>query len=92
MSEITGILSAVLAGVLLGVLFFGGLWWTVRKTLSSPLAAFWFSGSFLVRTAIVLLGFYFVAQGDWRRITGCVAGLLGGRLFVVRLTRLKEGA
>jgi len=92
MSEITGILSAVLAGVLLGVLFFGGLWWTVRKTLSSPLAAFWFSGSFLVRTAIVLLGFYFVAQGDWRRITGCVAGFLGARLFVVRLTRLKEGA
>jgi F1F0 ATPase subunit 2 len=92
MSDTTGILSAVLAGMLLGMLFFGGLWWTVRKTLSSPLAAFWFSGSFLVRTAIVLLGFYFVAQGDWRRITGCVAGFLGARLFVVRLTRLKEGA
>jgi F1F0 ATPase subunit 2 len=92
MSETARILAAALAGMLLGVFFFGGLWWTVRKTLSSPLAAFWFSGSFLVRTAIVLLGFYFVAQGDWRRITGCVAGFLGARLFVVRLTRLKEGA
>ncbi len=47
---------------------------------------------FSVRTAVVLLGFYFVAQGDWRRIMGCVAGFLGARLFVVRLTRLKEGA
>ena len=92
MSETTGILSAALAGMLLGVFFFGGLWWTVRKTLSSRLPALWFSGSFLVRTAVVLVGFYFVAQGDWRRITGCVAGFLGARMFVVRFTRLKEGA
>ena len=89
MSEITGILSAVLAGVLLGVLFFGGLWWTVRKTLSSTQAGLWFSGSFLVRTAVVLVGFYFVGQGDWRR---CIAGFLAARLCVVRATRLKEGS
>ena len=92
MSEIVRVLAAVLAGMLLGVFFFGGLWWTVRKTLSSPQAALWFSGSFLVRTAVVLVGFYFVAQGDWRRMAGCVAGFLGARLLVVRFTRLKEGA
>jgi F1F0 ATPase subunit 2 len=92
MSEATGILAAALAGMLLGVFFFGGLWWTVRKTLSSPQAALWFTGSFLARTAVTLIGFWFVAQGDWRRIAGCVAGFLSARLFVVRLTRLKEGA
>ena len=92
MSEITRVLAAVLAGILLGGFFFGGLWWTVQKTLSSTQAGLWFSGSFLVRTAVVLLGFYFVAEGDWRRITGCVAGFLGARLCVVRFTRLKEGA
>jgi len=93
MSEITGILSAVLAGVLLGVASslaaFGG---PSRKTLSSTQAGLWFSGSFLVRTAVVLVGFYFVGQGDWRRITGCIAGFLGARLCVVRATRLKEGS
>jgi F1F0 ATPase subunit 2 len=57
-----------------------------------PQAGLWFSGSFLVRTAVVLIGFYFAAQGDWRRMAGCVAGFLGARLCVVRLTRLKEGA
>jgi F1F0 ATPase subunit 2 len=92
MNETTGILSAALAGMLLGVVFFGGLWWTVRKTLASPQAALWFSGSFLARTAVVLIGFYFAAQGDWRRMAACVAGFLCGRLLVVRLTRLKEGA
>ena len=92
MSDTTGILSAVLAGMLLGMLFFGGLWWTVRKTLSSAWAALWFSGSFLARTAVTLIGFYFAAQSDWRRMAGCVAGFLGARLGVVRATRLKEGS
>ena len=92
MNETTGILAAALAGMLLGVFFFGGLWWTIRKTLSSRLPALWFSGSFLARTAVTLVGFWFVTQGDWRRMAGCIAGFLGARLFVVRLTRLKEGA
>jgi F1F0 ATPase subunit 2 len=92
MSETTRILAAVLAGMLLGVFFFGGLWWTVRRALSSRQPALWFSGSFLARTAVTLIGFYFVAQGDWRSITGCVAGFLGARLLVMRFTRLKESA
>ena len=91
MSELTGVLASVFAGLMLGVFFFGGLWWTVRKTLSSPQAGLWFSGSFLGRTAGTLLGFYFAAQGDWRRMAGCLAGFLGARLLVIRLTRLKEG-
>lgn len=92
MSETAGVAAAVLAGMLLGVFFFGGLWWTIRRALSSRQAALWFSGSFLARTAVTLVGFYFAAQGDWRRMAGCVAGFLGGRLLVIRFTRLKEGA
>jgi F1F0 ATPase subunit 2 len=85
-------LAAVLAGAALGAVFFGGLWWTIRRGLSSKLAGLWFSGSFLFRTAIVIAGFYFIAQGDWRRMAGCVAGFLGARVFIVRFTRLKEEA
>jgi len=91
MSEIAKILAAVLAGMMLGAFFFGGLWWTVRKTLTSPQAGLWFSGSFLARTTVTMIGFYLAAQGDWRRVTGCVAGFLGARLLVMRFTRLKEG-
>ena len=92
MNEMARVLGAVLAGSALGVVFFAGLWWTIRRGLSSRLAGLWFSGSFLLRTAIVVAGFYFVAQGDWRRMAGCAAGFLGSRVFVVRLTRLKEEA
>jgi F1F0 ATPase subunit 2 len=90
--ETLGVLTAVLAGAILGIVFFGGLWWTVKRALSSGMAAVWFSGSFLARTVIALSGFYFAAQGDWRRMVGCVAGFLGARLCVVRFTRMKESA
>ena len=92
MSEMAGVLAAVLAGAALGLVFFAGLWWTIRRGLSSKLAGLWFSGSFLLRTAIVIAGFYFVAQGDWRRMAGCVAGFLGARIFTIRYTRVREEA
>jgi len=92
MSETLAVLIAVLAGMILGIVFFGGLWWTVKRALSSGQAAIWFSGSFLARTAIALTGFYFAGHGDWRRMVACVAGFLGARICVVRFTRMKEGA
>jgi len=91
LSEIPGLVLAVFVGLVLGTAFFGGLWWTVRRALSSPQAGLWFTGSFLLRTAIVIMGFWIVARGDWRRMAGCVVGFLSARLFMVRLTRLKEG-
>jgi F1F0 ATPase subunit 2 len=90
-NEIPGLLLAVFVGLMLGTVFFGGLWWTVRRGLSSPQAGLWFTGSFLLRTTVVIMGFWFVAQGDWRRLAGCIAGFLGARFLVMRMTRLKEG-
>ena len=92
MSEIASVSAAALAGMLLGVFFFGGLWWTVRRALTSTQAALWFSGSFLARTAVAMTGFYFAAQGDWRRMAACVAGFLSARLCMIRFTRLKADA
>ena len=59
---------ALSAGVLLGAIFFGGLWWTVRKGVSSEQPAFWFFGSLLLRMSIALAGFYFVSDGHWERL------------------------
>lgn len=87
MRETGPLLLAFLVGVLVGTVFFGGLWWTIRRALPSNLAGIWFAGSFLVRTAIALAGFYVVGQGDWRRMVCSVAGFLVARLLVVRLTR-----
>jgi len=91
-NDLPGLVLALFAGLALGTVFFGGLWWTVRRRLSSPRAGLWFTGSFLLRTAVVIMGFWFASRGDWRRMAGCGAGFLGARFFIVRLTRLKEGA
>ncbi len=82
------ILALVLiAGFLLGAIFFGGLWWTVRKGVSSKLPAIWFLGSWLLRMGLILAGFYFVGRGDWRRLVACLLGFVISRFIVIRLTR-----
>jgi len=87
MREVLVLLLALVAGIFLGALFFGGLWWTVQRGLTSHQPALWFLGSMLVRTAIAVSGFYFVMQGDWRRLVACLAGFLLARICTVRLTR-----
>ena len=90
MNETLSLVLALVAGVLLGAIFFGGLWWTVRKCVSSKQPALWFFGSLLLRTSIVLAGFYFVAHGHWERLLVCLLGFVMARLIVTRLTRAVE--
>ena len=81
---------ALVAGVLLGAIFFGGLWWTIQKGVSSKRPALWFFGSLLLRTSIALAGFYFIARGRWERLLVCLLGFVMARLIVIRLTREVE--
>lgn len=90
MNEILNLILALVAGFLLGAVFFGGLWWTVRKGLSSKRPAFWFLGSLLIRTSISIAGFYFASDGHWERLLICLFGFFIMRHIVVRLTRLPE--
>ncbi|MDH4361339.1 MAG: ATP synthase subunit I [Nitrospirota bacterium] len=90
MNEILGLMPALIAGVLLGAMFFGGLWWTVRKGVSSTRPARWFFGSLLLRTSITLAGFYVVSDGHWMRLLACLLGFTLARLTVTRLTRFSE--
>ena len=77
---------AATAGCALGALFFGGLWWTVRKAVSSQRPAFWLFGSLLLRTSATLAGFYFVGGGQWQRLLTCCLGFVLARFIVMRLT------
>ncbi|HEX3856014.1 MAG TPA: ATP synthase subunit I [Verrucomicrobiae bacterium] len=89
MNETIILVAALAAGVLLGAIFFGGLWWTVRKGVTAKNPALWFLGSSLLRTIIVLAGFYFVARGDWKKLLLCLLGFVIARFIVLRLTRSK---
>ncbi|WP_218915590.1 ATP synthase subunit I [Desulfomicrobium baculatum] len=90
MNETLTLVLALAAGVLLGGLFFGGLWWTVRKGVSSKRPAFWFFASLLLRMGITLTGFHFIAGGHLGRLLMCLLGFFIARLVVTRLTRTVE--
>jgi len=75
------------AGVALGATFFGGLWWTIRRGVSSQIPGLLFAGSLLLRTSFTVSGFYFVSRGDWRKLLACLLGFVTARIFVTRLTR-----
>jgi F1F0 ATPase subunit 2 len=86
-TETFRLVLALAMGVLLGATFFGGLWWTVRKGVSSKHPAFWFVISLLLRMSVVLTGFYFVSDGRWDRLLVCLLGFVIARFAVTRLTR-----
>ena len=90
MNETLILVLALATGVLLGAIFFGGLWWTVQKGVSSKRPALWFFGSLLLRTSIALVGFYFIARGHWERLLVCLLGFVMARLIVMWLTRAAE--
>ena len=87
MNETLRLILSFLAGILLGVIFFGGLWWTVQKGLSSKRPALLFFGSLLLRTGVVLAGLYFIGRGNWIRLMICFFGFIIARVLVIRLTR-----
>lgn len=89
MNETLSLLLPAVAGLALGVFFFGGLWWTVRKALSSQRPVAWFLGGVLLRMSVTLAGFYVVAGGHWERLLACLSGFFIARLAVTWLTRIQ---
>jgi F1F0 ATPase subunit 2 len=88
MNDLFSLTVSLVFGCSLGAVFFGGLWWTVRKGALSKRPALWFLGSMLLRMSVTLSGFYFVSGGHWERVLACLLGFVSARLIVTRVTSL----
>ncbi|UHD16450.1 ATP synthase subunit I [Thiocapsa bogorovii] len=86
LSPLLELVLAGAAGLALGAVFFGGLWWTLRKSLNSPRPALWLLGSALARMSLVLVGLYLVSGGQWQRLLAGLAGVICARFIVLGLT------
>ena len=86
MNETLTMVLALVAGGVLGAIYFGGLWWTVRKGVSSKQPALWFFSSLLLRMSIVLAGFYFFSGGHGNRLLACLFGFVLARFIITRLS------
>ena len=92
MSNFLNVVQAGGIGLLAGAFFFGGLYWTVEKGLVSKKPARLFLGSFILRTGLVLLAFYFTMDGKISRILLCLAGFVIARLIVNIIIHKKADA
>ncbi len=90
MNNLLTVMLAWGAGVLLGIVFFGGLWWTINKSISSKQPALWFLSSIILRTIIVLAGFYLVGSSNCQRLLICLLGFFMTKLVVIYLTRAPQ--
>lgn len=82
---------AMITGMALGTVFFGGLWFAVKKAMISKSPGLWFFGSLILRMGIVLAGFYLIIQGgSWLNALIFLLGFVIARLFVIRLTSIHE--
>ncbi len=84
MNDLAALALAATGGGALGMVFYGGLYWTVRRGIESKTPALWFSGSLLLRMGVILIGFYAISGGDWRRLVACLPGFLLARAVVNR--------
>jgi F1F0 ATPase subunit 2 len=79
-------------GLALGLFYFGGLWFTVQKISSSRHPALLTMASFLVRSAAVLLVFFFVMDGHIERLAALMIGFLVSRQILVARLRPQRAA
>lgn len=91
---VIGLLFIWLFGLALGGIFFGGLYWSVRKSMFSERPYFWLLSSLLVRLALILYGFFFILNSElgsepWQQLTVCLFGFLIARSLILRRTRVK---
>jgi len=83
----------LLAGLGLGLLYFGGLWLTIKNmnNVHSPIVLT--LGSFILRTGAVFLVLIYIArQGEWGNILILLAGFIAARIFLSRkIGKRKKG-
>ena len=85
--EVLSLMIALMAGLALGGWYFGGLWVTVRRLPTAAAPALLALGSFWLRLAVSVMGFYVVMGGQWERLLVCFIGFLGMRSLLMRRWR-----
>lgn len=78
------LLFSFLVGVLIGALYFSGLWYTVRQLPTSRRPALLLIGSYVLRLALFLGAVYLLAGSHWSYLLSALAGVLLARTLLIR--------
>lgn len=74
----------LLAGFALGIIFYGGLWLTVRALPKSKHALLLALASFWGRTGLVIGGLFLAMDASWQRALVCLVGFAIARQVLAR--------
>jgi len=74
----------LVAGAAIGLVYFGGLWLTVRRLPARRRPHLWLLGSFVLRLGLALAAFYLLVPLGWQALATGLAGLLAARQVLVR--------
>lgn len=75
----------LLAGLIIGLGYFGGLWLSVKQLSTARHPALLLLASWGVRLGLAMFSFFFLMGGQWERLIVCLIGFLGGRILLVKL-------
>ena len=84
------VLPFALAGGALGALHFGGLWYTLRRLPRVRRPGLWMGGSFILRTVVVLAGFYAIVGAGLPAVVAAMSGFIAVRLIFGRRLRPRD--
>jgi F1F0 ATPase subunit 2 len=87
MNQLIPLFLAFVAGIVVGLFYFGGLWLTVQRLPQTRRPAVLSLVSLFIRLGLTLAVFYLVMAGRWERLLACLAGFLLMRLLLVRRWR-----
>jgi F1F0 ATPase subunit 2 len=83
MNEILVLVITMMSGSVLGVFYFGGLWFTLKHLPGSQQPALLALSGFLVRSLVCLFVFYLISSNGWE---GTVSSLVGFTLAKLAMT------
>ena len=85
-AEIMFYAEMLIAGMILGAVFFGGLWMTVQSASKVKRPGLLFVASVVVRTTVVLAGIWSIGGGDAAAMATCLFGFVAFRLLATHGT------
>lgn len=90
MNDTLPLIFALLAGIILGLIYFLGLWETVRRLPQARRPILWMLASLILRLAFILAGLYLIGHGHWDRLIAALIGILIVRTILVRRIRPQD--
>ena len=74
-----------ISGLVLGLLYFGGLWWTLERLPRQARPKLWLTKSYIIRVALALSGFFLIMRQSVMALFFCLFGF-----FIMRWLMLKK--